>query len=225
MRRPLLLVVTALGLCGTGLGLLALGLSWAAIPATGAEPGTCTVNGVVEVNGKARGPVVVYETSANGPAPTHPVYAQIGQHNKSFDHDAVVVSVGAEVAFPNTDVVHHHLYSHSRQDPFEFDKHAPKANPSRYFDESGDSMVRCNIHPNMETHVLVVPNAWAVMADPQTGAFQISGITPGSHEVEAWSAGHRPKRLDFVCEPGGTVVFNPKLRQRSPPPPGDYQDQ
>jgi plastocyanin len=175
---------------------------------------TCTVRGVIETRGRPRGPVVVYVTG-EGPPATAETTAVIGQKNKSFDQDAVVVAPGAEVAFPNKDAVHHHLYSHSNQDPFEFPQHAPGARPTRQFDTPGDVRVQCNIHENMETHVLVLPNAWATEAE-KGGAFELTGIEPGTRILEAWSAWHRPERMEVECTPGGVHDASATLRMRFP---------
>ncbi|MFT7521260.1 MAG: hypothetical protein ACI9MC_003411, partial [Kiritimatiellia bacterium] len=96
-----------------------------------------------------------------------------------------------------------------------FAPHPRGAVPARRFDTPGDVRVQCNKHDDMETHVLVVPNAWAVTVD-KDGNYSISGITPGPHEVEAWSAWYQPKRTTFNCAPGGVVTFSAKLRSRVP---------
>ncbi|MCB9674808.1 MAG: hypothetical protein H6737_06800 [Alphaproteobacteria bacterium] len=193
---------------------LALALAFATELESDPVEASCTIRGVIDTRGRPRGPVVVY-VLGDGPPSTATTNAVVAQKNKSFDADAVVVSPGAEVAFPNDDAVHHHLYSHSSQDPFELPQHAPGARPVRQFDSPGDMRVQCNIHENMETHVLVLPNAWAAEAD-EDGRFEILGVEPGPRTVEAWSAWHRPERFELVCEPGGEHEVTARLRMRYP---------
>ncbi|MCA9572191.1 MAG: hypothetical protein KC656_30335, partial [Myxococcales bacterium] len=63
---------------------------------------TCIIRGSVTTRGKPRGPVMVY-VLGDGPPATAPTSGVIGQRNKAFDADALIVSSGAEVAFPNRD--------------------------------------------------------------------------------------------------------------------------
>jgi plastocyanin len=205
-------------LLGAAAALLLLGAPGPPPPAAD----TCAVYGSVKVAGRTATPLIVYETDPHGPVPTAPIYAEVGQVNKQFTTPAVVVSRGAEVTFPNSDTVNHHLYSHSGHDPFSLPEHVPGSRPARVFDVPGDSSVQCNIHRDMEAHVMVLPNAW--WDEIEDDQYQITGLTPGRHTIRAWGAWQRaggPRGVDgertFDCAAGQVVRIDLALKSRSVP--------
>jgi plastocyanin len=73
----------------------------------------------------------------------------VGQKNKKFTVDKLVISVGDTVHFPNHDDIHHNVYSISDAKVFDLGSYGNGESKSVTFDKPGIVDVECAIHPTM----------------------------------------------------------------------------
>lgn len=116
--------------------------------------------------------------------------ATIDQINKEFVPHVLPVAVGTEVAFPNHDQIHHHVYSLSRTKTFEIPLYKGESAPPVRFDQVGAVKLGCNIHDWMSGVILVVPTPYFAVTDEQ-GAFTLQDMPPGTYGVVAWHEGSK----------------------------------
>lgn len=209
MRGPLiaaLCTLTSTLTCGP------VALWWSPAPAPAAAGGV--IEGTISVTGKAS-PVVVYVDGAGPPINGMPE-GHVTEQGKQFTPSALVIRAGTTVDFENKDNVNHHVYSRSPGNDFEIPEYGHGARRSVLISNPGVVDVQCNIHPEMSTQLLALPNAWYATADA-TGAYRITGVEQGPHTVVAWAPGHRPERREITVIADGTVVVDAKLK-RIPPP-------
>jgi len=112
------------------------------------------------------------------------------QVNKEFVPHILPVAVGTEVAFPNHDQIHHHVYSLSRAKSFEIPLYKGEVVPPVRFDQVGAVKLGCNIHDWMSGVILVVPTPYFAVTDEQ-GAFTLPDVPSGSYGVVAWHEGSK----------------------------------
>ena len=109
---------------------------------------------------------VVVTLSAES-APANSVNAApkiIDQTNEQFDPLVTVVGVGGGVAFTNSDLTRHHVYSFSAIKQFEFVLDpGQKSNPV-VFGTAGIAAIGCNIHDRMVAYVFVADTPYAASA-------------------------------------------------------------
>jgi plastocyanin len=136
--------------------------------------------------------------------------AVIDQHDNQFMPHVLVVQTGTEVAFPNSDVVSHHVYSFSPAKSFELGLYKGTVHPPLVFDEPGVVVLGCNIHDGMLGYVLVVPTPHFALTDAR-GVAVVTGLPAGEYSVEAWTPRARPaglpsaKRLSVAAEARATL--------------------
>ena len=83
------------------------------------------------------------------------------------------------------------------------------------FNEPGSVDVYCNIHPQMQASVLVVPNRHFAKVKPD-GTFEIPGVPTGRRKVVAWAPGSRVTADWVEVAAGGTVDLNLRLESKTP---------
>jgi plastocyanin len=115
------------------------------------------------------------------------------QHNEFMPH-VLVISVGTEVQFPNSDVVSHHVYSFSQAKTFELALYKGNTHPPLVFDEPGVVVLGCNIHDSMLGYIVVVPTEHYALSD-EGGTVRLEGVPPGDYTVEVWTPRARPMGL------------------------------
>ncbi len=86
----------------------------------------------------------------------------MAQKGMQFQPYVLIVPVGAEVAFPNLDPFHHHVYSFSKAKTFELKLYGRDETRRVRFDKAGVIGVGCNIHDDMSAFIRVVDTPWAV---------------------------------------------------------------
>jgi plastocyanin len=131
---------------------------------------------------------VVYLASdpALDAAPIPAAPAVLGQHNRAFVPNFVVVPRGTMVEFPNWDHFDHNVFSRSAAAPaFDLERYPYGQSKSRRFDKVGVVQVFCNIHTSMRAMVVVTPNVYATRADAD-GRFEIANVPPGKYELVVW---------------------------------------
>jgi plastocyanin len=134
----------------------------------------------------AAGAIVVFDP-LDTPAPPRqiPAPVPIDQIKKQFVPLVTVVRTGTTIKFPNSDQIHHQVYSYSPAKPnFERDLYAGSTSASEVFDKPGLVVLGCNIHDKMLAFVGVVDSPYfAKTSATGTAAFD---LPPGRYTVSAW---------------------------------------
>ncbi|MGH7789862.1 MAG: carboxypeptidase regulatory-like domain-containing protein [Candidatus Binatia bacterium] len=161
-----------------------------ALGAASAAPAVDVGGRVVDAAGQPlRDAVVFVEALPDGaPPPAAPTPVVMDQINKEFVPRLLPVVVGTEVAFPNHDQIHHHVYSLSRTKTFEIPLYKGEAASPVRFDQPGAVKVGCNIHDWMAGVILVLPTPYFAVSDEQ-GAFTLKDLPPGTYALTAWHEG------------------------------------
>jgi plastocyanin len=161
---------------------LRVALLWAlALPALGAVD-------VAVRDGEDRplaGAVVFLQSSAAEAALKALPEQEIGQQDKAFIPDQLVVTVGTAVNFPNRDTVRHHVYSFSPPKRFELKLYTGTPSEPVLFDQPGVVVLGCNIHDHMVAWVIVVDTPWYGVTDAQ-GRVSLPDVPPGEYALRAW---------------------------------------
>ena len=102
--------------------------------------------------------VVIVRPQAQGPRkPLHfPWPYRMAQKGMQFTPFVLIVPVGAEVAFPNQDMVLHHVYSFSPAKTFQLRLYGHDETRLVRFERPGVVAVGCNIHDGMVGFIRVV---------------------------------------------------------------------
>ena len=152
---------------------------------TGGVTGHVTVKAADGGAEKARGGVVI---AINVPgAKPKPISAEMGQKDKQFDPQLVVVTRGSTVSFPNHDKIFHNVFSLSPSARFDLGLYKEGTSKSVEMKHAGEVDVYCNIHPEMVAKIKVLDTPYYAVTAPD-GSFRISGVPEGKYDVEAWHA-------------------------------------
>ncbi|HEY1772068.1 MAG TPA: methylamine utilization protein [Gammaproteobacteria bacterium] len=129
--------------------------------ACAAQAADLTVS-VTDTHGKPVAQAVISLEPVSGSTLAAPedTRAIMDQRDREFVPHVLAVQVGTDVTFPNSDDIHHDVYSFSPAKTFELPlyKGVP-AKPVR-FDKPGVVVLGCNIHDWMLGYIDVVPTPW-----------------------------------------------------------------
>jgi plastocyanin len=159
--------------------------------ALGAAPPPAPAPGLtVYVRGAGNAPirdavVTVHLIGRATPAPAVGRGYRVDQKDIQFQPFVLVVPRGAEVAFPNSDSVRHHVYSFSQAKRFELKLYAREQARAVRFDQAGVVALGCNIHDQMTAFIAVVDTAYAVKTDG-TGNAVFANLPTGPISIEIW---------------------------------------
>ncbi len=109
----------------------------------------------------------------------------MAQKGMAFQPYVLIVPLGAEVAFPNLDPFHHHVYSFSKAKAFELKLYGQAEVRKVTFDRPGVVAIGCNIHDNMSAYIRVVDTPFAA----KTGAGGLSvvrDLPTGPATITVW---------------------------------------
>ena len=123
--------------------------------------------------GKPVADAVVYlatESSAAYSAPETPFV--MDQVKQEFVPRVLAIPAGGKVSFPNSDNIHHHLFSFSETKKFEVPLYKGKPADPVAFDKPGIVKVGCNIHDWMAGVIVVLPSPSFAKTDAK-GAAQL----------------------------------------------------
>src|SRR5580698_596187 len=124
---------------------------------------------------------------------------RMAQQNLQFEPFVLIVPVGADVSFPNLDIVRHHVYSFSPAKTFELKLFGHDETRVVHFDKAGVVDLGCNIHDNMIAYIVVVDTPFA--AKPTAaGEAVVRGVSAGTRSVRVWHP--------YMRAPGNSVSLN-----------------
>lgn len=143
---------------------------------------------VLDRDNRSVGDVVVTATprEAVPSSPASPPRAVMGQVDRQFVPFVLVVRVGTEVAFPNSDTVAHQVYSFSPAKRFQLALYRGHAHPPLSFDKPGLVVLGCNIHDNMLAYIYVTPAPYFGKTDA-SGRLTLEEMPAGEYQVELWN--------------------------------------
>lgn len=164
------------GMAGALLGLLL---------AQDALAGVVTVTIRSAAGAPASDAVVVFDPlDTKPPAAPAPATATIDQIQKTFVPHVTVVRTGTAVSFPNSDQIHHQVYSFSPAKPFQIDLYARAPKSAVIFDKPGLVVLGCNIHDQMLAFVIVVDSPYFAQTGA-SGSAQLN-LPPGRYSLRVW---------------------------------------
>jgi plastocyanin len=147
-----------------------------------------TVRGTVSVDGQPATDTVVYLERVDKPAPpaTPGPPVLMDQRNLRFLPAVLPVRQGTVVEFRNSDDVQHNVFTPSeaggRFDLGTYDRGEMR---TVTLDQPGELVILCNIHMEMEAHILVLRDPSFALTDAQ-GGYRITDIEPGKYMLRVW---------------------------------------
>jgi len=127
--------------------------------------------------------VVVFDPLDAPPAPAH-MTATVDQIHKTFVPHVSVVRTGTAVSFPNSDQIHHQVYSFSPAKKFQIDLYARAPQSAIVFDKPGLVVLGCNIHDQMLAFVIVVDSPYFAKTNA-SGSVRVD-LPAGRYSVRVW---------------------------------------
>jgi plastocyanin len=152
-----------------------------------------TVAGTARVRGSAARDAVVYLERVDGPgARPEPGCVVMDQKNLAFAPRVLPVVEGTTVEFTNSDDIQHNVFSPSRAaGEFDLGSYSRGEARSVTMRERGDVLVLCNIHMEMEAHIVVVRDPYFAVTDGE-GRYRIADVPPGRYAVKVWKSSWLP---------------------------------
>lgn len=143
-----------------------------------------TTISVLQDNGEpAVGVVVIVENaSTSGIAGTAD---EMGQRDRQFDPNILVVQKGATVTFPNYDNIKHHIYSFSSVKIFEQELYKGTESTPVVFEKTGVVELGCNVHDWMLGYIYIADTPYFGTAN-ESGDVTIAGLSDGEYQVTVW---------------------------------------
>jgi len=153
-----------------------------------ARPGRAgTVEGRLGATGAPAAPTVVYLEGGEAVVrPPGTARAVMDQKNLTFTPSVLPIVRGTTVEFTNSDDVQHNVFSPSKSAAkFNLGTYGPGATRTVTLHEASDVLVLCNIHMEMEGHVLVLDTPYfsTVEAD---GRYTIPDVPAGTYTLKIW---------------------------------------
>ena len=122
--------------------------------------------------------------------------AEIGQRDRQFTPQLLIVQTGTAVFFPNFDTVRHHVYSISPIKVIDIKLYSGTPVEPIVFDKPGVAALGCNIHDRMSAHVVVVDTPTFARTDDKGEA--TFDLPAGEHAVKAWHPGQKSATLQAL---------------------------
>jgi len=169
------------------------------VPLAGFRPaGAASVAGRVVVDGSpAVEAVVALQRSGDGsvatasPAPSRVV---MDQKHLTFHPRVLPVLRGTVVEFTNNDDVEHNVFSPSKvAGAFNLGTYSHGQVREVRLDNVGEVDVLCNIHMEMEAHILVLDQPYFAVSGAE-GAYEVRELPAGQYELSVWDDGWLPTK-------------------------------
>jgi len=116
------------------------------------------------------------------------------QQGHAFAPHVLIVPVGAEVNFPNHDLIFHNAFSLFEGKRFDLGLYEAGTSKRVNFDRPGIAYVFCNIHYDMSAIILALSSPYYGLTD-RKGMVKINGVPPGQYRLRVWAEGASAETL------------------------------
>jgi plastocyanin len=150
------------------------------------------IKGKVSVQGlKSAENIAVYVDAVADKKFDAPTAKPVADQTKmTFVPHVIVVQVGTTVEFLNSDPVGHNVYWPSISGNKKLAHNLgtwPKGEKKSFqFNDVGVAGLLCNVHPEMNGYVVVVPTPYFAVTD-KNGNYEIKNVPPGKYTLKTWS--------------------------------------
>lgn len=127
--------------------------------------------------------------------PRKVVHFSVAQQGHSFVPHVLIVPVGADVQFPNHDLIFHNAFSLFAGKRFDLGLYEAGTSKGVKFDQPGIDYVFCNIHYDMSAIILALSTPYYGLTD-RKGMVKITGVPPGHYRLRIWAEGASADTLD-----------------------------
>ncbi len=185
----------------------------AAAPSSARAQAAGSITGTVKVAGQtSSADVVVYLEQSPSLPKAPPAPAVMDQRNLKFVPHVLAVPVGTTVSFKNSDTVAHNVFSPDHE-KYNLGTFGPGLAKEHVFAKCAKFPCvyaqLCQIHPEMEGYVVVVPNSFVATTN-DAGQYTIQGVPPGQYQVAVWAPKGKaqPKPVTVAAGQPATVNFD-----------------
>ena len=146
-----------------------------------------TVEGTVTLGSRPVPQAVIYlERTGAPPAVASPARVVMDQRNLNFVPAVLPVVRGTAIEFTNSDDVQHNVFSPSATaGKFNLGTYGPGATRTITLNEPGDVLVLCNIHMEMQAHILVLNDPYFSLVTADS-TYRIADVPPGTYVLKIW---------------------------------------
>lgn len=136
----------------------------------------------------------------------------LDQRNLRFHPHVLPILRGSAVAFPNSDPIHHNVFSASAPRMFNLGTYPAGVSRSVTFDRPGVVEVLCNVHPEMSAYILILETPCFSTTDPK-GFFHFPNLPPGVYQLHFWCEHHGFLSAEITLDPGQRSLIQATLHQ------------
>ena len=173
-------------------GLVVMAVVW--LPAFGAAAGT--IGGTVQAVGLEHPEdiVISVEGIEGSFSPSQEPHV-MDQRGKVFIPFILPMLKGEQVRFLNSDPFLHNIHPYlGRKSLFNVAVPSGGKPITKTFNDVGEIVILCNVHPEMEAWIVVRENPYFAVTDAE-GKYQIQDVPAGTYTVTAW----HPKLKEGAC--------------------------
>jgi plastocyanin len=143
--------------------------------------------------------------------------ATLRQKGRAFEPDLVAVTAGGKVTFPNDDAILHNVFSQSEPRKFDLGSFKKGDSKTKDFPKPGVVDVYCNIHPEMASTILVVPNKFHTRTSAG-GVYTLADVPPGDWTLFAYTRrSQKPVSQKIHVDAGGETKVDLALKRSEEP--------
>lgn len=121
---------------------------------------------------------------------------KIIQKDKTFHPDVLPIIKGDKIDFENADQISHNVFSVSSARQFDLGQTNYSETKTVDFSNIGIVEIFCNIHPEMYSTVLVLPNPSYSIVD-ENGRYDIKNIPTGKYKAYVWTRSGKAQVLEI----------------------------
>jgi len=162
---------------------------------------------------KYKANTVVYIEKATGnfkPPAKNPV---MDQKNLVFVPRVLPIIAGTTIDFLNNDDVLHNVFTPDACAKFDLGTYPKGQIKSHKYDKEGcQTVVLCNVHPEMEAYVIVLQNPYFALTD-KDGNFSIEKVPAGKYVLKVWNEKLKAADQNITVPSSGKIEVNFDLKK------------